>query len=172
MQAVRRNLCSSLRRACKSRIQSVDYSSLQSGVSGLRLLGNTSACLPRAALSSPLPSIATQQVRGMANHRHKKIIKLAKGFRGRGKNVYSVAYRRVLKARQYAYRDRKVKKREFRKLWIMRINAAARIHGTKYSHLVRDLAKANIILDRKILADLAITEPLSFMSVVKVAEKA
>ena len=70
----------------------------------------------------------SQQRRGMANHRHKKIIRLAKGYRGRSKNCYSIAYRRVTRARQYAYRDRKVRKRDFRKLWIQRINAAARLH--------------------------------------------
>jgi large subunit ribosomal protein L20 len=106
-------------------------------------------------------------VRNMANHRHKKIIKLAKGYRGRGKNCYSIAYRRVLKARQYAYRDRKVKKREFRKLWIQRINAASRIHGLPYNNLIHNMSKANVILDRKVLSEMAITEPWSFRAVVE-----
>lgn len=124
---------------------------------------------PTSGFGMVLP---TMQTRGMANHRHKKIIKLAKGYRGRGKNCYSIAYRRVQKARQYAYRDRKVKKREFRKLWIMRINAASRIYGMNYAQLINGLARANIIMDRRMLAELAVNEPLSFKSTLEVARLA
>ena len=105
----------------------------------------------------------------MANHRHKKYIKLAKGYRGRT-NIISVAYRRVQKARQYAYRDRKAKKRDFRKLWIQRINAGSRIYGIPYSKLTNRLLCSNIKLNRKVLSDLAMTEPLSFRSIVEVAK--
>jgi len=111
-------------------------------------------------------------VRGMANHRHKKVIKLAKGFRGRANRVYSVAYHRVQKARQYQYRDRKVKKRDFRSLWIQRINAGARIYGLTYSALINSMSAANVVLNRKVLADIAATEPLSFKSVVEVVRQA
>eukprot|EP01033_Poteriospumella_lacustris_P005935 gene5935-4265_t len=104
----------------------------------------------------------------MASKKHKKIIKLAKGYRGRANRCYSVAYHRVLKAQQYAYRDRKVKKREMRKLWILRVNAASRMYGVPYSNLINMMANSRVQLDRKVLADMAITEPLSFRSVVEV----
>jgi len=110
------------------------------------------------------------QVRGMANKRHKKTIKLAKGFKGRANRIYSVAKPRVNRARVYAFRDRKVKKRDFRKLWIQRINAACRIYGHKYSYFINNLLQSNIEINRKVLADLAVNEPLSFKSVVYVAE--
>ena len=129
----------------------------------LRLFANLSSVQVK---SRPLFEV---QKRTMANHRHKKIIKLAKGFTGRGKNCYSIAYRRVTKARQYAYRDRKVKKRNFRTLWIQRLNAAARIYDLPYSSFINNLSKTNITLDRKVLADMAITEPLSFKSVLEVS---
>ncbi|KAJ1422370.1 50S ribosomal protein L20P [Ochromonadaceae sp. CCMP2298] len=106
----------------------------------------------------------------MANHRHKKIIKLAKGYKGRANRCFTVALPRVIKARQYAYRDRKVKKREFRALWIQRINAASRMYGLPYSVLMHRLEKSDVGLNRKVLADLAVTEPLSFKSVVEVAK--
>lgn len=109
--------------------------------------------------------------RGMANQRHKKVIKLAKGYRGRANRCFTVALHRVNKARQYAYRDRKVQKREIRSLWIQRINAATRMYGLPYSSLVNKMATSSIQLNRKVLADIAVTEPLSFKSVVEVAKK-
>ena len=94
--------------------------------------------------------------RGVTAHaRHKKVIKQAKGYRGRRKNTFKVAKQAVEKSMQYAYRDRRVKKREFRSLWNQRINAGARIHGISYSVFMNGLKKLNIDLDRKILADLA-----------------
>mmetsp|Transcript_10892 Transcript_10892/g.17730 ORF Transcript_10892/g.17730 Transcript_10892/m.17730 type:complete len:140 (-) Transcript_10892:209-628(-) len=121
-------------------------------------------------VAAPVVNYCLQSVRGMANHRHKKIIKLAKGYRGRANRCYTVAYHRVLKARQYAYRDRKVKKREFRSLWIQRINAASRMYGLPYSVLMNKLDQSDIGLNRKVLSELAVTEPLSFKSVVEVAK--
>lgn len=102
--------------------------------------------------------------------RRKKILKAAKGYWGRRKNVYTVAKGAVEKGMQYAYRDRKVKKREFRKLWILRINAGAREHGLTYSQLMGGLKKANIDLNRKVLADLALNHPEAFQAVVKKAK--
>ncbi len=98
--------------------------------------------------------------------RRKKILKSAKGYWGRRKNVYTIAKNAVEKGMQYAYRDRKVKKREFRKLWILRINAGAREHGLSYSQLIGGLKKANIDLNRKVLADLAMNHPEAFKAVV------
>ena len=96
--------------------------------------------------------------RGVTAHaRHKKVIKQAKGYRGRRKNTFKVAKQAVEKSMQYAYRDRRVKKREFRSLWNQRINAGARIHGISYSVFMNGLKKLNIDLDRKILADLALS---------------
>lgn len=106
------------------------------------------------------------------HRRHKKIIKMAKGYRGRGKNCYRTAVQRVEKALQYAYRDRKVKKRNFRALWIQRINAAAREHGLTYSTFMNGVHKAGIELDRKILAELAVREPAAFKAVVDEAKAA
>src|ERR687892_700065 len=90
-----------------------------------------------------------------ARARHKKVLKQAKGFRGRRKNVYRIAKQAVMKAGQYAYRDRRQKKRTFRALWITRINAAAREMGMSYSTFMSGLKKANIDIDRKVLADIA-----------------
>lgn len=98
--------------------------------------------------------------------RHKKIIKLAKGYQGRAKNCYRIALQRVEKALQYAYRDRRTKKRDFRGLWIQRINAAVREHGLVYSQFSNGLKVANIELDRKVLSDIAITEPAAFKKIV------
>ena len=98
--------------------------------------------------------------------RRKKILKAAKGYWGRRKNVYTVAKNAVEKGRQYAYRDRRVKKREFRKLWILRINAGAREHGLSYSQLIGGLKKSNVELNRKVLADLAMNHPEAFKAVV------
>ncbi len=98
--------------------------------------------------------------------RHKKIIKRAKGYFGRRKNTFKVANQAVEKAGQYAYRDRKVKKRQFRSLWIQRINAGCRLHGIKYSTFMNGLKKVKINYNRKVLADLAALEPDSFKQIV------
>ncbi len=105
----------------------------------------------------------TRAVNGKVNHnRHKKVLDRAKGYRGRAKNCYRIAAERTEKGLQYAYRDRRAKKRTFRALWIQRINAAAREHGLVYSTFVSGLKKAGVELDRKILADLAVHEPETF----------
>ncbi|MCV9386482.1 50S ribosomal protein L20 [Reichenbachiella ulvae] len=98
--------------------------------------------------------------------RRKKVLKLAKGYFGRRKNVWTVAKNAVEKGLNYSYRDRKVKKREFRKLWIQRINAGARQHGMSYSQFMGKLAAAKIELNRKVLADLAMNHPDAFKAVV------
>lgn len=111
--------------------------------------------------------------RGVTTHaRHRKIIKAAKGYYGRRKNTFRVANQAVEKAGQYAYRDRKAKKRNFRSLWIQRINAAAREHGVTYGRFINGLSKAGIEVDRKVLADIAVHEPASFKSLVEKAEAA
>jgi large subunit ribosomal protein L20 len=102
-----------------------------------------------------------------ARARHKKVLALAKGFRGRRKNVFRVAKQAVMKAGQYAYRDRRAKKREFRRLWIARINAATRELGLTYSKFMNGLKKASIDIDRKVLADLAVHDPAAFGSIVE-----
>ncbi len=102
-----------------------------------------------------------------AKARKKKIFKIAKGYWGRRKNVWTVAKNAVEKGLQYAYRDRKVKKREFRKLWIQRINAAARAHGISYAQLIHKIAQQNIELNRKVLADLAMNQPDAFKAIVQ-----
>jgi large subunit ribosomal protein L20 len=107
-----------------------------------------------------------------ARARHKKVVKLAKGYRGRGKNVFRVAIERVEKGLQYAYRDRRVKKRTFRGLWIQRINAGAREHGLTYSQFMNGMKQAGIELDRKVLSDLAVHEPAAFKSLVDQAQAA
>jgi large subunit ribosomal protein L20 len=99
--------------------------------------------------------------------RHKKILKLAKGYRGRAKNCYRITIEKVEKALRYAYRDRRTKKRDFRALWIQRINAAVREYGLIYSQFINGLKLANVDLDRKILADLAVREPEAFKQVVE-----
>ncbi|GAB4394601.1 MAG: 50S ribosomal protein L20 [Kiloniellaceae bacterium] len=99
-------------------------------------------------------------------------MKRAKGYRGRGKNVYTVAIERVEKGLQYAYRDRRVKKRNFRALWIQRINAGARLHGLTYSQFMNGIKRAGIELDRKVLSDLAVREPDAFKSLVEQAKAA
>lgn len=107
-----------------------------------------------------------------AKARHKKILKMAKGYRGRSKSCFRVAIEKVEKGLQYAYRDRRNKKRTFRALWIQRINAGARLHGLTYSQLINGLNLAGVVLDRKILSDLAISEPASFASIVEQAKAA
>lgn len=111
--------------------------------------------------------------RGVVAHaRHKKVIKQAKGYSGRRKNVYRVAVQAVTKAGQYAYRDRRQKKRQFRALWIARINAGARECGMSYSRLINGLKKAAIEIDRKVLADLAMNDSAAFAAIAKQAEAA
>jgi large subunit ribosomal protein L20 len=111
--------------------------------------------------------------RGVTTHaRHKKVIKAAKGFRGRNSNVYTVAKEKVEKGLQYAYRDRRNRKRSFRALWIQRINAGAREHGLTYSQFMNGVTKAGIELDRKVLADMAATDPTAFKAVVDQAQAA
>ena len=111
--------------------------------------------------------------RGVTNHaRHKKIFKAAEGYYGRRKNTIRVAKQAVEKAAQYAYRDRRVRKRSFRALWIQRINAAVRDHGLTYGRFIDGLSKAEIAVDRKVLSDLAITEPTAFAALVAQAKAA
>ena len=101
-----------------------------------------------------------------ARARHKKVLDLAKGYRGRRKNVYRIAKEAVMKAGQYAYRDRRQRKRQFRTLWIARINAAAREQGLSYSVFMNGLKKAAISIDRKVLADIAVFDKLAFRQIV------
>jgi large subunit ribosomal protein L20 len=102
-----------------------------------------------------------------ARARHKKVLALAKGFRGRRGNVYRIAKQAVMKAGQYAYRDRRNKKRVFRRLWIARINAGARACGLTYSKFANGLKKAHIEIDRKVLADMAVNDVAAFNSIVE-----
>lgn len=107
-----------------------------------------------------------------AKKRHKKILNLAKGYRGRANSCFRVAIEKVEKALQYAYRDRRTKKRDFRSLWIQRINAAVRLEGMKYSEFINGLKKADINLNRKELSELAIHSPEAFKEIVATAKKA
>lgn len=104
--------------------------------------------------------------------RHKKVLEQAKGYYGRRKNVFRVAKQAVEKSLQYNYRDRKARKRNFRALWIQRINAGAREHGIRYSELINGLNLAGIEIDRKVLSDLAIHEPDAFAAIVEQAKSA
>lgn len=111
--------------------------------------------------------------RGVTTHaRHRKILKLAKGYRGRSSTNFRIAIEKVEKALQYAYRDRRAKKRNFRALWIQRINAGARQNGLTYSRFMNGLKKAGIVLDRKVLSDIATREPEAFASLVQQAQAA
>jgi len=111
--------------------------------------------------------------RGVTAHaRHKKVLNQAKGYRGRRGNVYRIAKQAVMKAGQYAYRDRRTKKRVFRQLWIARINAATRELGITYSHFVNGLKKAAIDIDRKMLADIAVHDPVAFAAIVQKVQSA
>lgn len=111
--------------------------------------------------------------RGVTAHaRHKKVLKQAKGYRGRRSGVYRVAKQAVIKAGQYAYRDRRQRKRQFRALWIIRINAAARLCGLSYSMLMNGLHKADIEIDRKVLAELAVEDAATFAQLAEEAKKA
>ena len=105
-----------------------------------------------------------------ARARHKKVLALAKGFRGRRGNVYRIAKQAVMKAGQYAYRDRRAKKRDFHRLWIARINAAARECGITYSQFINGMNKAGIALDRKVLADIAVHDKAAFAGIVEQAK--
>lgn len=107
-----------------------------------------------------------------ARARHKKVISAAKGYRGRRGNVFRVAKQAVMKAGQYAYRDRRNKKRTFRSLWIARINAAVREHDVTYSAFIAGLRKASIDLDRKVLADMAVNDKAGFAAIVAQVKKA
>jgi len=107
-----------------------------------------------------------------ARARHKKILKQAKGYRGRRKSVFRVAKQAVIKAGQYAYRDRRQRKRQFRALWIARINAAARICGLSYSRFIDGLNKAGVALDRKVLADIAVFDKAAFAVLAEKAKAA
>ncbi len=108
----------------------------------------------------------------MVRKRHNKLLKQAKGYQGSRSRRIRVARQTILKALSYAYRDRRNKKRDFRRLWIIRINAAARLNGTTYSRLIRGLKLAGIDLDRKILADMAVRDPAAFRSVVEQVQRA
>ncbi|HEY2137178.1 MAG TPA: 50S ribosomal protein L20 [Xanthobacteraceae bacterium] len=111
--------------------------------------------------------------RGVTSHaRHKKVLKAAKGYRGRRKNTIRIAKQAVEKANQYAFRDRKRRKRTFRALWIQRLNAAVRAFDLTYSRFINGLDKAGITVDRKVLSDLAITEPAAFQAIVEKAKLA
>lgn len=102
--------------------------------------------------------------------RHKKVLAQAKGYQGRRKSVYRVANQAVIRAGQYAYRDRRQRKRQFRALWIIRINAAARAHGLSYSRFMDGLKKAGVVLDRKVLADLAVFDSQGFEALAERAK--
>ena len=107
-----------------------------------------------------------------AKARHNKVLSRAKGYRGARKNVFRVANQAVMKADQYAYRDRRQRKRQFRTLWIVRINAAARVHALSYSRLIDGLNRANIELDRKVLADMAVNDEAAFAVLAERAKAA
>ncbi len=107
-----------------------------------------------------------------ARRRHKKIIKLAKGYYNARRKVFRVAKQAVTKAAQYAYIGRKQRKRQFRSLWIVRINAAARLHGLSYSRFMNGLLKAGVTMDRKTLADIAIHDPVAFGAIAEQAKRA
>src|SRR5690348_1643360 len=111
--------------------------------------------------------------RGVTAHaRHKKVLELAKGYRGRGSTAYRIAIEKVEKGLQYAYRDRRNRKRDFRGLWIQRINAGVREHGLTYSQFMNGIKKAGVALDRKVLSELAIHEPAAFAQLCRQAQEA
>ena len=115
----------------------------------------------------------TRVSRGVtAKARHKKILKRAKGYYGRRKNVFRVAVQAVERGMQYAYRDRRKRKSDFRGLWIQRINAGVRMHGMTYAQFINGLKKATIEIDRKILAELAVNQPEAFKAIVEKAQSA
>ncbi len=106
----------------------------------------------------------------VSRKRHKKILKLARGYRGAKSKLYRIARQQVMKSLAYAYRDRRARKRDFRKLWIARINAAARMNGITYSRLMNGLRKAGVEINRKMLADLAVNDARAFGQLVEVAK--
>ena len=108
----------------------------------------------------------------VARARHKKVLKAAKGYYGARSRVYRVAVQAVMKAGQYAYRDRRQKKRQFRALWIARINAGARLNGLSYSRMINGLKKAQIIIDRRVLADIAMHDAVAFSAIAQKAKDA
>ncbi|MEM6433894.1 MAG: 50S ribosomal protein L20 [Cyanobacteria bacterium P01_A01_bin.70] len=108
----------------------------------------------------------------VARKRRKKVLKLAKGFRGSHSKLFRTANQQVMKALRYAYRDRRRRKRDFRRLWITRINAAARLQGMSYSRLIGQLKKSNVEINRKMLAQMAVLDPEGFNRVVEIASKA
>jgi large subunit ribosomal protein L20 len=111
--------------------------------------------------------------RGVTTHaRHKKVLALAKGYRGRNSTAFRVAIEKVEKGLQYAYRDRRNRKRDFRALWIQRINAGARLHGLTYSQFMHGVKLAGIELDRKVLSDIAVREPEAFEAIAATAQAA
>ncbi len=111
--------------------------------------------------------------RGVTAHRrHKKVLARAKGYYGARSRVYKVAVQAVMKAGQYAYRDRRQKKRTFRALWIARINAGARLNGLSYSRLINGLKKADVIIDRRVLADIAMHDAIAFTAIAEKAKGA
>lgn len=114
-----------------------------------------------------MPRVKTSVV---SRNRHRKILKLAKGYRGSRSKLFRVANQAVMKALAYAYRDRRQKKRDFRKLWIARINAATRINGMSYSRFINGLKKAGVEVNRKMLADLAVNDAKAFSQLVQVAK--
>ena len=115
----------------------------------------------------------TRASRGVtARARHKKVIKRAKGYYGRRKNVFRVAVQAVERGLQYAYRDRRKRKSDFRGLWIQRINAGVRMHGLTYSQFINGLKKSSIEIDRKVLSDLAVNQPQAFKALVEKAQSA
>lgn len=107
----------------------------------------------------------------VARKRRKKVLKLAKGFRGSHSRLFRIANQQVMKALRNAYRDRRKRKRDFRRLWIARINAASRSHGISYSQLIGKLKKANVEINRKMLAQLAVLDPAGFAQIVEIAKK-
>lgn len=107
----------------------------------------------------------------VSRKRHKKILKLAKGFRGSRSKLFKVANQAVMKALRYAYRDRRNKKRDIRRLWIVRINAAARLEGLSYSRFINGVQKAGITVNRKFLAELAVSNPEAFKKIAEVAKQ-
>ena len=116
--------------------------------------------------------MARSQGKVASRARRKKILTRAKGFRGRSNNNFRLAKQRAEKAMQYAYRDRRVRKRNFRSLWIQRINAGARAHGLNYSQFINGLKKSSIQIDRKILAELAVNQPEIFKTLIEKAQSA
>jgi len=153
---------------------SAQVSGLTSSFHNLGLAPTTAAAIANATSSSPPPAlITTVQTRTFASRRfhRKKIVKAAKGYRGQANRNFRAAIKRVERARQNAYRDRRLRRREFRKLWIQRLNAGVRQHGVRYSRFVNMLNNSEVRLDRKILSDLAMNEPFSFKAVVDVVKE-